>query len=98
MRATKTSLLILMMIAIALPVLAERGDDADRKSKNGHLAASIDGVSFAIDYGRPNVNGRKIWGALVPYGKVWRTGANEATTITLESAASIGGEALAAGT
>src|SRR5438034_6798201 len=39
-----------------------------------------DGKTITVDYSSPRVRGRKIFGELVPYGKVWRTGANEATT------------------
>ncbi len=82
----------------ATPALAQRADDATRPSKNGKVESTIDGVQVTIEYGRPNVNGRKVWGALVPYGQVWRTGANEATTITFDKAVKIGGKPLAAGT
>lgn len=51
-----------------------------------------------IDYGRPGVKGRKIFGELVPFGKVWRAGANSSTKITLEQSASFGGKYIAAGT
>jgi hypothetical protein len=51
-----------------------------------------------IDYHRPAVKGRKVWGALVPFGEVWRTGANDATTITFSDAVKVGGKDLAAGT
>jgi hypothetical protein len=50
-----------------------------------------------IYYHRPSVQGRKIWGGLVPYGKVWRLGANEATTIELPHEAVINGNKIAAG-
>lgn len=98
MRSITTLLLILTLGLLAAPAIAERGDDTDRKSKNGRLEGSVAGVSVVLEYGRPNVNDRKIWGDLVPYGKVWRTGANEATTITLGNDATVGGETLPAGT
>lgn len=51
------------------------------------------GVSeITIDYSRPAVKGRKVWGDLVPYGKVWRTGANSATSLSLSTDAEIGGK------
>jgi hypothetical protein len=50
-----------------------------------------------IDYSRPGVKGRTIWGELVPYNKVWRAGANEATTISFESDVLIEGKKLPAG-
>ncbi len=94
---TKTLLAVLTLVAIGLPLAAQRGDDADRASKNGHTEGEIAGVSIAIDYGRPNVKGREIWGDLVPFGQVWRTGANEATTIEFSADIMIGGESLPAG-
>ena len=96
---TILTLLTLALIAISsVPAIAERGDDSKRKSKNGHIEGTIDGVTVTLDYGRPNVKGRKVWGGLVPYGKVWRTGADEATTITFGSDVTVQGEEIAAGT
>ena len=51
-----------------------------------------------ITYSRPGVKGRKIWGALVPYGSVWRTGANSATTIQFSEDVVVEGQPLPAGT
>jgi hypothetical protein len=57
------------------------------------------GISeVTVDYGRPGVKGRAIWGGLVPWDSVWRAGANENTTITLSHDARIEGQPLAAGT
>ena len=50
-----------------------------------------------IEYHRPSVKGRKLWGAVVPFGEVWRTGANEATRITFSDAVKIGDQDLPAG-
>jgi hypothetical protein len=55
-------------------------------------------TDITIDYHRPLVNGRKIWGALVPYGKVWRAGANENTTIQFSDPVSVEGKPLDKGT
>jgi tetratricopeptide (TPR) repeat protein len=55
-------------------------------------------TKITITYHRPNVNKRKIWGNLVPYGEVWRAGANENTTITFSTDVSVSGKALPAGT
>lgn len=64
-------------------------------------AASVSqtlGVSTVrIDYHRPAVRGRKIWGGLVPFGQVWRAGANDATVIDFSDPVKIGGKDLAAG-
>jgi len=55
-------------------------------------------TEMTITYSRPGVKGRAIWGELVPWGEVWRTGANEATTITFSTPVTIAGTAVPAGT
>jgi len=55
-------------------------------------------TDITIDYHRPAVNKRKVWGGLVPYGEVWRAGANENTTISFSSPVTLGGKVLPAGT
>lgn len=85
-------------LTLAGAALAERGDDADRKSKNGSVAATVGGVEISVEYGRPNANDRAIWGGLVPFDKVWRTGANEATTISFNQDVTVEGAAVPAGT
>lgn len=91
-------LVVLMAVTLSLaPGWAQRGDDANRLSKNGKTQGSIDGIEITLDYGRPSVKSRKIWGALVPYDRVWRTGADEATIITVGTDAMVEGQALAAG-
>ena len=52
--------------------------------------ATVDGVTVKIDYSSPKVKGRIIWGGLEPYDKVWRTGANNATTIEVSDNVKIG--------
>ena len=54
-------------------------------------------TSIELSYSRPGMKGRKIYGDLVPFGKVWRTGANNATTITFGEDVTIGGKKIAAG-
>src|SRR6202012_5128889 len=53
--------------------------------------------NIELSYSRPNVKGRKIFGDLVPFGKVWRTGANQATPLTFGDAVTIGGVKIPAG-
>ena len=53
--------------------------------------------SIEVNYSRPNANGRKVMGALVPYGKVWRTGANASTVVTFGEDVQVNGKALKAG-
>jgi hypothetical protein len=52
--------------------------------------ATLKGKAVTIDYSAPSMRGRKIFGELVPYGKVWRTGANAATTLTTATDLMIG--------
>jgi hypothetical protein len=55
-------------------------------------------TEIAVSYHRPGVGGREIWGKLVPYGEVWRSGANENTTISFSTDVKVGGKPLRAGT
>ncbi len=55
------------------------------------------GKSIKTNYSSPRMKGRKIYGGLVPYGEVWRTGANEATTFVTSSDVMVGGKAVPAG-
>ena len=55
-------------------------------------------TEITVVYHRPAINGRKVWGDLVPWNEVWRAGANENTTIRFSTPVSIGGKPLPAGT
>ncbi len=72
-------------------------DKSKRPSPPGTAECTINGKKVTIEYSRPSMKGRKIMGGLVPYGKVWRTGANEATTLTTETDLDIGGAKVPAG-
>ncbi|MFC2145783.1 DUF2911 domain-containing protein [Acidobacteriota bacterium] len=91
-------LIAALLIVSVMPAVAERGDDTKRKSKNGKVEGTIDGINVTLEYGRPNVKERQIWGGLVPFDKVWRTGADEATTFTISKDVKVEGKKLAAGT
>ena len=80
------------------PVHGKTGSQpaAHQPARVGHAGGG--GAEMDIAYGRPAVKGRKIWGELVPNGRVWRAGANEATTFTFNREVSIDGHALTAGT
>jgi hypothetical protein len=83
----------------ALPASAqERGNDEARVSPNASVSQTIGTTEVTITYGRPKVKGRTIFGDLVPYDTVWRTGANEATTISFSDDVMIDGEPVEAGT
>jgi hypothetical protein len=76
----------------------ERANSLPRTSPNAAAGQTVGVTDVRITYARPSVNGREIFGELVPYGDVWRTGANEATTITFSDDVEVEGEPLAAGT
>jgi len=59
---------------------------------------TADGTTASVAYGQPSKRGREIFGGLEPYGKVWRTGANEATEITFKRDVTFGGARVKAGT
>jgi TolA-binding protein len=69
-----------------------------RPSQHAVITQRIGITDITINYHRPLANGRKIWGGLVPYGQVWRAGANENTLITFTDPVTIEGKPLAAGT
>jgi len=86
-----------MSAALAASVGAAGAEAQTRPSPAATAKATIDGATIQVDYSRPSVRGRKIMGGLVPYGQVWRTGANEATTLTTDKPLDIGGLAVPAG-
>jgi tetratricopeptide (TPR) repeat protein len=68
------------------------------QSQEAKISQTIGITDITINYHRPLVNDRKVWGDLVPYGKVWRAGANINTTITFSDPVQIEGKALDKGT
>ncbi|HKW27203.1 MAG TPA: DUF2911 domain-containing protein [Terriglobales bacterium] len=65
-----------------------------RQSQHAVITQRIGITDITINYHRPLVNGRKVWGGLVPYGEVWRAGANENTTIAFSDPVTIEGQPL----
>jgi tetratricopeptide (TPR) repeat protein len=68
------------------------------QSQRAQISQRIGITDITINYHRPLVNDRKVWDALVPYGKAWRAGANENTTITFSDPVQIEGKPLDRGT
>jgi len=93
-------LLLLGAIVVAPATAQERGNDEARVSPNAAVSQTIGTTEVRLTYGRPSVNDRTIFAedGLVPYGEVWRTGADEATTISFSDDVTVQGESLAAGT
>jgi hypothetical protein len=91
-------LLASIVTASALVVSANaQPQKQNRPSPPATVTATIDGANVKLDYSRPSMNGRKIWGELVPFDAVWRTGANEATIITFAQPMIVGGVDVPAG-
>jgi hypothetical protein len=78
-------------------LLFAQGDKSKRPSPPKTATGTAAGATITINYSSPSVKGRKIWGGLVPYDKVWRAGANEATIFETSKAIKIEGKDLPAG-
>jgi len=90
-----------LCLALVVSVVVLRAQQDKSKRPSPPAKATLDlggGQSATVDYSSPRAKGRKIFGELVPYGKVWRTGANEATTLVASTDISVGGTAVPAGT
>lgn len=95
------SLLVLTLALISFSCTAEEQEDPDpirRKSPIAIAKVKHAGTYLKIVYGQPYKNGRVIFGDLVPYGEVWRTGANEATELTTTGDILLADRELPAGT
>lgn len=90
--------LVLMMSTLLMSsMLWAQGDKANRPSPPATATGKINGATITINYSSPAVKGRKIWGGLVPYGQVWRAGANEATIFETDKDIKVEGKPLPAG-
>ncbi|MFZ9660708.1 MAG: DUF2911 domain-containing protein [Chitinophagaceae bacterium] len=78
---------------LAFTACAQNAPSSPREKATGKAG----NTNISIDYGAPSVKGRKIYGDLVPFGKVWRTGANEATSIEFDNDVKIEGQSLPKG-
>ncbi len=79
-----------LVAVLAVPAAGLVAAQEKRASPHDTVKATIDGANVSIGYGRPLMKGRKVFGGLVPYGQVWRTGADEATILTTDKALMIG--------
>ena len=78
---------------------AARADlDLPRPSPFAKVTQTVGYTDITVDYSSPGVKGRKIWGNVVPYDKMWRAGANNATKVTFSRDVTFAGKPLAAGT
>src|ERR1700685_4670745 len=95
-------LVLCSVILLSSSVFALRSsgqqDKAQRPSPPAQAQFSFaDGKTVTVDYSSPRAKGSKIFGELVPYGQVWRAGANEATTFVTDTAVTVGGTTVPAG-
>lgn len=89
--------LLLCLVVLSRPGLGQQ-DKSKRPSPPGKAECKFaDGKAITVDYSSPRMRGRKIYGELVPYGQVWRTGANEATTFVADTHMIVGGKEVPAG-
>ncbi|MBL3656179.1 DUF2911 domain-containing protein [Fulvivirga sediminis] len=85
---------IIMMLFSASALMAQK----KMKSPAATAKGQVDGVNIEVKYHQPSAKGRKVMGGLVPYGEIWRTGANNATTISFDQDVKVEGKSLSKGT
>jgi hypothetical protein len=96
-KAAAMVLLITVATANVFKAKAQEEDKTKRPSPPATATAKVGKANITINYGQPSVKGREVWGKLVPYGQVWRTGANEATTFETDKDIKVQGKVLPAG-
>lgn len=92
----KKIVIILFMAALSFPLAAQVNTPAP--SPFSRLEQKVGLTDVAVEYSRPSMRGRTIFGDLVPYDKLWRTGANGYTLVTFGDDVKIGGNTVEAGT
>jgi|HubBroStandDraft_6_1064221.scaffolds.fasta_scaffold01959_3 hypothetical protein len=94
----RSMLFVAVMVVILAAVLSAQEQPKAPASPPGTASVSFaDGKTVTINYSRPSVRNRKIFGGLVPYAQIWRTGANSATSLKTDVDLTIGGAAVPAG-
>ncbi len=84
-----------LMVLLALSVNAQM--QTPQPSPSSKLGQMVGLTQVDVEYSRPSMRGREVFGNLVPYDKLWRTGANKNTIVTFSDAVKIGGKEVAAG-
>lgn len=90
---------VLLVLLVAMMAMAQQApeDKSKRPSPHDKTEVTLKGKKITIEYGRPYLKGRKVGQELAPYGKVWRTGADEATALNTEIDLNVGGAKVPAG-
>jgi len=89
--------LTLASLSIATTSACAQGG-TPRRSQHGSVSQRVGDTRITIEYNRPVARGRELFGALVPYGRIWHPGADTATTITVSTDIKVNGDTLRAGT
>lgn len=98
MKKSIISKILLVSVALLMTSLIwAQSDKSKRASPPATATGTVNGATITINYSSPAVKGRKIWDSLVPYDKVWRAGANEATIFETSKNITVEGKALPAG-
>lgn len=100
MRAMKNTIapfVCTLILATGLHAQEAKKIDFPLPSSSATVKERVGVTDVSVEYSRPNIRDRKIFGGLVPYGQVWRTGANAATKITFGTDVKLGGVAVPAG-
>jgi hypothetical protein len=97
MKRISTSLFTFALALFGLAAIAHADLDLPDVSQHAVVKQRVGLTDIKITYHRPLVNGRKVWGGLVPLGEVWRAGANQNTTIEFSDNVSVEGQALPKG-
>lgn len=93
----KTAVVLLFILSITLFAAAQQ-DKSKRPSPPAQAKCSLqDGKTITVDYSSPRLKGRKVGGEVAPFGQVWRTGANEATTFVTTADFTVDGKEIPAG-
>ena len=98
MKNTRVFSFLMLLLAVVFTTSVMAQEQKPKASPAATATGKVGGATVTINYSSPSVKGRTIWGGLVPYGQVWRSGANEATTVTFDKDVLIEGKPLAAGT
>ena len=89
---------VLFLMAIVASLTVEAQINTPAPSPSAKLMQTVGLTEVMVDYSRPNMRGREVYGNLVPFDKLWRTGANAYTKITFDTDVTIGGKEVKAGT
>lgn len=97
MRRVELILSAALVSFAAIPFASAQGLEVPAPSPKARVEQRLGLTNFSVDYSSPGVKGRKIWGDLVPYNQLWRTGANMATKLTASRDFDFGGKKVKAG-